>query len=103
MKVLSRLRLKFTHLNEHKFRHGFNDTVNPICPCGAKVDTTELFLQRYSLDSSFLKLNTKNKVAYLLYGSTSNSKSLNKDITAEHAIKFLKSSGPFNKLLLLDK
>ena len=28
MKLLSRLRLQFTHLNEHKFRHGFNDTVN---------------------------------------------------------------------------
>ena len=26
-KLLTRLRLKFSHLNEHKFWHGFNDTV----------------------------------------------------------------------------
>ena len=33
VKLLSHLRLQFTHnLNKHKFRHGFNDTVNPTCP-----------------------------------------------------------------------
>ena len=83
VKLLSRLRLQFTHLNEHKFRHGFNDTVNPMCPCGTDGETTEHFLLRchcfstqrselfdylYRLDPSFSKLNTKAKVAYLLYG-----------------------------------
>ena len=83
VKLLSRLRLQFTHLNEHKFRHGFNDTVNPMCPCGTDGETTEHFLLRchcfstqrselfdylYRLDPSFSKLNTKEKVAYLLYG-----------------------------------
>ena len=29
-KLLTRLRLKYSHLNEHKFRHGFNDTINPM-------------------------------------------------------------------------
>ena len=28
-KLLSGLRLQFSGLNEHKLRHGFNDTVNP--------------------------------------------------------------------------
>ena len=41
MKLLSRLRLQFTHLNEHKFRHGFNDMDNPICLCGAEVETNK--------------------------------------------------------------
>ena len=45
-KLLTRLRLKFSHLNEHKFRHGFNDTVNPICACGTEFKTTEHFLLR---------------------------------------------------------
>ena len=31
--LLSRLRLNFSHLNEHKFRHNFNDTVDPMCTC----------------------------------------------------------------------
>ena len=91
-----------------------NDTVNPMYSCGAKAETIEHFLLRchcfstqkielfdnlYNLDSSFSKLGIKDKVAYLLYGSTNNS--LNKDIT-KHVIKFLKSTGRFNKYLLLD-
>ena len=80
-----------------------------MCPRGAaeQVETTEHFLLRchyfstqgtelfdnlYNLDSSFSKLNTKDKVTYLLYGSTSNSNSLSKDFT-EHVILFLKSTG----------
>ena len=46
VKLLSRLRLQFTHLNEHKFRHGFDETVNPMCACGTEVETTEHFLLR---------------------------------------------------------
>ena len=45
-KLLTRLRLKSTHLNEHKFRHGFNDTINPMCACRTEVGTTEHFLLR---------------------------------------------------------
>ena len=44
VKLLSRLKLQFTHLNEHKFRHGSNDTVNPMCPCGTEVESNEQFL-----------------------------------------------------------
>ena len=29
-KLLTRLELKFSHLNEHKFRHGFADTINAM-------------------------------------------------------------------------
>ena len=28
LKLLTRLRLNFCHLNEHKFRHNFNDAIN---------------------------------------------------------------------------
>ena len=30
IKLLSRLRLNLSHLNEHKFRHNFNDKVDPM-------------------------------------------------------------------------
>ena len=30
VKVLRRLRLQFSHLNEHKFRNGFSDTIEPV-------------------------------------------------------------------------
>ena len=41
VKLLTRLRLQFSHLNEHKFRHGFGDTRSPMCECGNEVKTTE--------------------------------------------------------------
>ena len=40
VKLLTRLRLKFSHLNERKFRHSFEDIVVPICDCGTKSETT---------------------------------------------------------------
>ena len=40
LKLLTRLRLNFSHLNEHKFRHNFNDTINPMCSCGKEPETS---------------------------------------------------------------
>ena len=40
IKLINRLRLGFSHLREHKFRHNFQDTLNPICSCGENIDTT---------------------------------------------------------------
>ena len=37
VKLLTRLRLKFSHLNEHKFHHNFKDRVTPVCDCGSDI------------------------------------------------------------------
>ena len=42
-KLLTRLLLKFSHLNEHKFRHTFKDIVVAMCDCGKESETTEHF------------------------------------------------------------
>ena len=70
------LRLQFSHLNEHKFRHGFGDAINVTCACGSEVETSEHFLLRCHLyspqrlelfenlekvDSSFLNLKVKER------------------------------------------
>ena len=34
LKLSNRLRLGLSHLRERKFRHNFNDTINPFCCCG---------------------------------------------------------------------
>lgn len=34
-------KVEFSHLNKHKFRLDFKDTLNPICTCGAEVKTIE--------------------------------------------------------------
>ena len=43
VKLLTCLRLQFGHLNEHKFRHGFRDTINAVCACGSEIKTTRHF------------------------------------------------------------
>ena len=41
IKLLCRLRLGLSHLREHKFKHNFQDTLNPLCPCDVKVESSE--------------------------------------------------------------
>ena len=111
VKLFTRLRLQFSHLNGHKFRHGFGDTINVMCACRSEVETTEHFLlychlcpsQRLELfqnleivDSSFLNLKFKEKVSFLLYGSQSaTSKSSNHEIL-KFVIKYIKETARFD-------
>ena len=44
VKLLTRLRLCLSHLREHKFKHGFQDSLSPICSCGNDVETSTHFL-----------------------------------------------------------
>ena len=112
VKLLTRLRLQFSHLNEHKFRHGFNNTVDPFCACGNEIETTEHFFLRchfYSaqrkelfkslekLDPYFLKLNPKNQVLLLLYGSFV--VSFNRDIL-KNVIIYIKVTARFDRSLI---
>ena len=79
----SKTTLQFSHLSKHKFRHGFGDTVSPMCGCNAKIEDTGQFLlrchfysiQRFELfnninkvDPSFTQLDTIEQVNILLYG-----------------------------------
>ena len=95
LKLLTFLRLVFCHLKEHKFRDGFKDTLNSLCFCGAKVETTVHFLshcQLYStqrselfdnigkLINSFLNVNKKPQALVLLCGlKRNNSENLNQN------------------------
>ena len=40
IKLFNRLRVDFSHLNEHKFRHNFADTLNPLCSCSLETEST---------------------------------------------------------------
>ena len=44
LKLLTRLHLGLSHLRYHKFRHNFQDCINPICACGVEIETTTHFL-----------------------------------------------------------
>ena len=45
VRLLTKLRLKFSMLNEHKFRHNF-DSLTPFCACGNDMEDNEHFLLR---------------------------------------------------------
>ena len=38
-----RLRLGLRHLNKHKFKHGFNETINLICIGGDNIESINYF------------------------------------------------------------
>ena len=40
IKLITRLRLGFSHLCEHKFKHNFKDTLNSLCSCSIEVEST---------------------------------------------------------------
>ena len=40
IKLVTRLRFGLSHLQEHKFKHIFQDTLNPLCSCGLDIETT---------------------------------------------------------------
>ena len=44
IKHLTRLRLGLSHLRDHKFKHGFLDSLNLICSCGLDIETTCRYL-----------------------------------------------------------
>ena len=43
IKYLTRLHLGLSHLREHKFKHSFQDTLNPFCSCGLDAETNTHF------------------------------------------------------------
>ena len=44
IKPLTILRLGFSYISDHKFRHNFADSLNPLCSCSLETEST-LYLQ----------------------------------------------------------
>ena len=44
LKLLTRMRLGLSHLADHKYRHNFQDCLNPICSCCQEIETKSHFL-----------------------------------------------------------
>ena len=64
IKLLSRLRLNFSHLNGYKFWHNFSNTVDTMCTCGLEPEATLYYLLRCSL-YSIQRLELLNNVCIL--------------------------------------
>ena len=72
--LITRLRLSFSHLREHKFKHGFQDTLNPLCSCGNDVESTKHFLHHclQFFNERRTLLSTLGNFNYSLLENTSN-------------------------------
>ena len=43
IRLLTRLRLGLSHLNEHRFNHNFDNCINPLCTCTLETESTTHF------------------------------------------------------------
>ena len=83
IKLLTRLRVGLSHINEHWFRHNFQDCLNPLCSCSLEVESNihfflhcQHFIQSYQITLDSVKkivhisnLTDDALVKLLLYGS----------------------------------
>ena len=46
IKLITRLRLGFSHLREPKFKHNLQDTLNPLCSCYIDAESTSHYFLR---------------------------------------------------------
>ena len=111
LKLLTRLRLGLSHLREHKFRHNFNDTIDPFCLCITNCfKTTEHFLLHCPIYATFrlnffdnlrnnnilvLPLNRSIIVQMFLYRSENYEQTVNNFIIS-CIIDFIIQSGRFH-------
>ena len=106
VKLLTKLRLQFSHFNKHKFGHNFKDCVSLMCDSGAKTETTSHFFlgfqffasERrtlrdvvYRLDVSIKHLNGESLIDVLLYSLDRFNGSKNKQILL-HTICYIQAS-----------
>ena len=99
----------------HKFRHNFNDTIDPMCSCDKEPETTLHYLLRcefYSiyrlellndicaLKHSLKNISEENLLKVLLYGAEEFSFKINSEIL-KCTIKFIQKADRFSGPLFL--
>ena len=95
LKLLTRLRLGLSHLNNHRFNHNFENCLNPLCTCSLEVEsTTHFFLNCHhfnairitlnnslkAIDKDILKLSDSSLTKVILYGDSKYSDIQNHDV-----------------------
>ena len=113
IKYLTRLRIGFSYLKEHKFKHNFQDSIDPMCSCSSGTETTIHFFlhctnfntQRQTLfdkivttDPNILTENEDSIVNTLLFGKPNSENSFNKAML-NASIEFILSTERFNNPL----
>ena len=114
VKLLCWLRLNFSHLNKHKFRHNFKECVSPMCDCGLEIESTqhfflhwhfyhversELLNSLYDIDLAINELNEESIINLVLFGPDKYHKETNRKIIL-NCITCLKVTKRFDEPLL---
>ena len=109
-KLLTRLRLGFIHLNEHRFRHDFQECMNPVCSCSIEIEDTSHYLLHChhftlhrinlmksvkSICNNFESMTDNNKITLLLYGDSRFDENKNKFIL-QSSVKYIKTTERFS-------
>ena len=115
IKLVTRLHLGLSHLHEHKFKHIFQDTLNPLCNCGMDFESSTHFLrqcpshinERCTLMSSLNRINPEISQISLqlltstfLFGNSSYNDKANTHIL-NAAIDYIQLTEGFSKQLFL--
>ena len=92
IKFITRIRLGLSHIRENKFKHSFQDTINPLCNCGQDIESSTKFFLHFpffinerrillttvrSLDSKLLDCTDYDLTQTLIFGNTSQISSKN--------------------------
>ena len=109
--LLTRLRVGFSHLREHKFRHGFLDTLDPFCSCRTNsIETTQHFLLECpnhaayrlvlfdnirNIDVMLFPLNPSMFCRILLFGNSTYEFNINQSILRA-VVTFISATGRFD-------
>ena len=111
-KLLTKIRVVFSDLRDHRFNHNFNCT-SPLCKCGEEDETTIHYFLKcplYTNHRNDLLSKISDKIGsnveilpdehlsqILLYGSNAYNTILNK-LIIEESIRYIHISGRFEKL-----
>ena len=113
IKLLTRLRLGFSHLSKHKFRHNFADSLNPLCSCSLETECTLHFFLRCqnhttlcralmtdlkNINHAIMSLNESDLLYVMLYGSKNFDNIMNISIIIA-TVKFIKNTERFDQPL----
>ena len=113
LKLLTRLRLGLSNLNEHRFNRNFRNCITPLISCSLNaVSTVHLFLHCHHfhniraklsnslviIDMNLLKLSEEQLTKVLLYGFTQLNQNHNRNILSS-SIEYLVESKRFENSL----
>ena len=88
LKLLTRLRLGLSHLNEHRFNHSFQNCINPLCSCSLKIELTFHFLLHWNHYTNIC-VTLLNSISELHLMSTMNVWSTYYSLVVKNTLKWI--------------